>query len=973
MLPSKLQSGQQFKTSVVSKVNEIIDYLKSQRIIGDNKTIRVNQLTSGVGISAISQAGSRGGGGGGFTFPFQLSIVTPTEEEGGGVFLSIKEGRIQFTSTKQERCYVSFFDEEKIDLSSLSEPNTYAVMLFVNYRFNGDGDADNPFSDPAIVFVPADTAKTTLIPSTRGIYSIILGYIELAKEENSSATVWKVVSSDIVGNLVIDITKLNGYFSIIANINNVEHGQIYEGYELSDLSFTIREGKAIFKDETWTIPEEYPEITENSLLYLTLDEATGTFEYTVETEEKPFIDEETNLKYFEIGQVIFTEVGGVDIWQSHEGILTLLGDTYKIKVCEDDAEADFIKEKITIQEPADPEKNPLSGYPKQLVSIDYVEEEQDESSNISGTVYKMVPIWTWKEINDYDKSLNQCITHDKGNLKWTSIQYELSGSLENWMEIDDVSGKNLLYWKPEFAASNMFDEQCYLMASVKTKKTGDLAETAVLSGLSWSTQEETKDGLLYWDLEKGMPNIKVPPSNTTEVNDQKVSSWVLVGNKEDGLNWVQYETSNFSLSGSLLNHFEIVPGTSGNVLRWKDEYDEGRLEANFILTQDYEGKFTKATWLREDNEKHAIMCWDFEGDYPDIAINVPPEAIEGVSSWVLAGNTEEGLSWQPYGSGGEIGVSGSLANIIEVAEQDDGTKALQVISEYDGSVDQFSFLILDETGCIDYFSFYEGGGAVAGVMCWDYENREPYISTPPEAAEDDFYFLEGTKEDGLGWTSFSTAAETVISNVLSGIFDEAFTSEDNSIVITQYEGETLNVDFAINPEYFNSSDGSISIEDYGEGGGLDFKVNAAVNMESSNNSILITPPAEDAEEKIYDLVINPDYFESSDESILIQDAGEGDGLDFTVPDLGKIKISEEDTLGFLPSKLVVDESAAGLIQLVPEGNVLKIKSALQGSGIMILNDGKVSTLAAPEGKAVLVCNGGTFAWVEYGDCENACN
>lgn len=69
-LPSKLNHGENFKTGVVNKINSIIDYLKTQRIVGDNKTIKVNQFVSGVGISAIttgtttSMTGSAPTGGG---------------------------------------------------------------------------------------------------------------------------------------------------------------------------------------------------------------------------------------------------------------------------------------------------------------------------------------------------------------------------------------------------------------------------------------------------------------------------------------------------------------------------------------------------------------------------------------------------------------------------------------------------------------------------------------------------------------------------------------------------------------------------------------------------------------------------------------------------------------------------------------------------------------------------------------------
>ena len=45
-LPSKLQHGENFKTGVVNKINSILDYLKTQRLVSDNKTIKINQFTS---------------------------------------------------------------------------------------------------------------------------------------------------------------------------------------------------------------------------------------------------------------------------------------------------------------------------------------------------------------------------------------------------------------------------------------------------------------------------------------------------------------------------------------------------------------------------------------------------------------------------------------------------------------------------------------------------------------------------------------------------------------------------------------------------------------------------------------------------------------------------------------------------------------------------------------------------------------
>ena len=77
MIPSKLQRGQPFKESTIRKINEILDYLRSQRIVGDNKTILVNQLTSGVGLSVITTGTTT-----------SMTGSAPASEGDGGVCLA---------------------------------------------------------------------------------------------------------------------------------------------------------------------------------------------------------------------------------------------------------------------------------------------------------------------------------------------------------------------------------------------------------------------------------------------------------------------------------------------------------------------------------------------------------------------------------------------------------------------------------------------------------------------------------------------------------------------------------------------------------------------------------------------------------------------------------------------------------------------------------------------------------------------
>jgi hypothetical protein len=74
MIPRKLQKGQQCKAATVDKINEIIDYLQTQKIVGDGKTIKVSQLTSGVGLTVLNQSGSKQSSAAPFDYLYKLGI-----------------------------------------------------------------------------------------------------------------------------------------------------------------------------------------------------------------------------------------------------------------------------------------------------------------------------------------------------------------------------------------------------------------------------------------------------------------------------------------------------------------------------------------------------------------------------------------------------------------------------------------------------------------------------------------------------------------------------------------------------------------------------------------------------------------------------------------------------------------------------------------------------------------------------------
>lgn len=61
-LPNKLQHGDNWKSASVNAINQIIDYLKSQRIVVDNKTISATQSVNGITLTAKPQTSAKPGG-----------------------------------------------------------------------------------------------------------------------------------------------------------------------------------------------------------------------------------------------------------------------------------------------------------------------------------------------------------------------------------------------------------------------------------------------------------------------------------------------------------------------------------------------------------------------------------------------------------------------------------------------------------------------------------------------------------------------------------------------------------------------------------------------------------------------------------------------------------------------------------------------------------------------------------------------
>ena len=1001
-------------------------------------------------------------------YPFKMSILFDKETE--EYKLNIVQGRVQITDSGQDRCYVVNFDENAIPLDSLSEDGTYGVELLVQYDPYGvaeGGGTDNAYFPYFIYFLPGE-ATTHDAVHTRGVFTIPLGSI---KKETVEENVSYSLTQQIIGDFTYSFQACNHPFSITAMTNAISTGDLKSTWSLSDFEFNVMSGSVIVEQTVVGVPQDTFSASTDTFIYCVVSE-DETAVLSAATQEVPFFngtDESGHSSWnYLIGKIYNDDYSGVKIDQYIHSNFGTNGSANKVKSIEADGEADYLSGKLKFQEATDKKEFALSGYENGFIGGDLVSTQISvEGSDVKLTRYDIKPIWLYKEIFDFKDDKAQVLSHDNtGKLEWIpGYEIELTGSLKDWMQIEEISGSQYLRWRPEFDLEETAPGEEYLpfyfMSSVKKKKNDELDKTQVLSGLSFGIDEEKINGIMSWDFLSGYPKCETPPPSS-----DATSAWVFAGCKETGLSWTPLSalSGNLTVSGSLEYDFEVVSTTSGQVLRWHEEFsEEDKTPFNYILGQNGEdATFDKWTFLQEENEKASLFSWEYnEEGIGDVYLYTPPNKTEEISSYVLVGSAEEGFLWEPW-IASDIELSGSIENIFEIViDEETNKKILRVVTEFDETFEEFHWVCLENDGTLNYFNF-EGEPEDVGVesiQIWDHEAKEPFVMYTPDYKEDDIYLLGGDKENGLHWTPmfetisgelyivatdesddqpsylydklFSTSGSILVdldasegySTVNLEINPDYFFSSDESIAIEATEdgldftissylvqvnegdlpsylidkitsasgsliieqgedGEQMTVNLEINPDYFFSSDGTVAIEATDEG--LDFTLSSAVvsvteddlpqflsDKITSASGSLIVDIGENGEGQTVNLEINPEYFFSSDETIFIEATEEGIDL----KDTCKTKVQEDDeSPGYLAEKIDIDPSLEGLITIENTGTQLLLKLAIEGSGLMKIENGQVSVLEAPAGgKYLLACDNGTFSWVEYADCENACD
>lgn len=375
------------------------------------------------------------------------------------------------------------------------------------------------------------------------------------------------------------------------------------------------------------------------------------------------------------------------------------------------------------------------------------------------------------------------------------------------------------------------------------------------------------------------------------------------------------------------------------VLKWAAE-DQVKTNQQHFLMESGDNKPIKVSFNQVDGAKEGILYWKYPTgkDSGGLQASAPPSKEDKKNlKFVFAGNNENGFGWVPLSGGtggGSIELSGSITNIFAIDSIFDETtqeekNCLYVKTEDDYTYEnKFHWVNLNENGSLDYFTYEtEGFKGFEAIQVFDTETGEPSIMGTQEYKEDEHYVLAGDDENGLYWLSLV---------------------------------ETLSAEFS-----------KVSVTGDDEPGYLWDK------MGSDNSSLLFESKEDDEGVTYLNVNINPDYFVSSDGSILIESSEDDEGsfLDIKLS-AHMVQIDNVDPMpGYLDEKLEVDDSLASFITLQKVEDVkMVLSSVIQGTGLISVNEGKISVLEAPaEGEFALTVKDGVFSWTPVAICEDACS
>ena len=684
MLPSKLQSGQNFKVESVKKINQIIDYLKSQRIIGDNKTIRVSQLTSAVSISSINNPVAKGsGGGGGSVRPFQMNIASL---QSGEKVLTISEGKIYINGQQGDRIYFSYDDIDQGRYLQLpSQTGIFDVIGYIYYNPQGN---DYGFFDTGVVwgygtvFMPEGT--TADCTKSAGFYSFLIGVIEVSEDDQGNL-VYNVTAQKAHSDFSLYSGDLKQPFKIWLSMSELpEDGQLLDQLHCDTVNIAI--GQSIIADQYFSTPQfsEDIEISENMRTDLYCFNFTkdglGTIN-KVSFEQWKWFDEQDSSYWLPIGYVGISNVCGMQVFQMFSGTFTYSASD-KVLLNDIDVTAGHLQDKLKYEvlteqelqtdDNKDRKKYFQEGSKQYITGVtrDANKDQKDENgnplpANLTDSLY-----WDYTSIQKWDKDKKQLLYNEKDQLKWVNEsqlgigELDVEGSLKDLFqfhfdqeqkETQDGSAsyeqgqkKTLLRYKPEYLEQVEKDpEYFYFLHQTKDGK---------LDRITWGQAEQFQvDGVLMWDYLQAQPYSFIPPEAT-----QEVDLYCLTGVYGDQINWTPFENKVLTVQGSFGNVFQIVNDEQDNTkkyIRVIDEFLENKPDMPFrFLNLNSNGELQLTTFSDQQVNQSLIM-WQAGKINQPFLLSPPVNEDKQNITYILSGD-EQALNWvNIYDYTGKVKVS----------------------------------------------------------------------------------------------------------------------------------------------------------------------------------------------------------------------------------------------------------------------------------------------------------------------------
>lgn len=351
MLPSKLRSGQPFKASVVAKINEVIDYLKSQRLVSDNKTIKINQLSAGISISAIQNASvTQGATVSSFRHPFQLYLGT---DENENQVLHIRLGFLEMTGSDQSRIAVAFEENESHVDQSLPLPDEagqYIVMLFVWWDYlNEDSQLGWVYR---VLYVPDATLPNEVMQND-GFFHIMLGNISVQENEDNELT-YKISKQLVNSDFAVYDGDIKSPFKAYLSLYDTRYGIYPENgdvldQELMPTKVVINWGKIYLYDKIIGMQPVWIELGQNPqerYYCLEINTITRTARIISKTLNEYVFTNDNKTYFVPVCRTVFNSNSLVGIVQYLEGNFCFSTDNGKVSLTRQDQMPDFLHEKI---------------------------------------------------------------------------------------------------------------------------------------------------------------------------------------------------------------------------------------------------------------------------------------------------------------------------------------------------------------------------------------------------------------------------------------------------------------------------------------------------------------------------------------------------------------------------------------------------------------------------------------------------